>query len=289
MTYIGTIVKGIGGFYYVDTAEGYFECRARGNFRYDKIKPLVGDRVKIAVENSYKTGWVDEILPRKNVLLRPPTANVTQMALTVSTANPKPNLYLTDKVLCSAEIADINVIICINKTDIEAGDELFDIYKKAGYDVLRLSAKTGENTEELKEKLKDNITVFCGNSGVGKSSVLNRIIGKESFETGEVSQKVERGKHTTRHSELVKLASGGYIIDTPGFGSFDMSLLAPDDTENLFPEFALYLGKCRFADCKHIKEPGCAIREALEVGDIAKSRYESYVKLNEELENSVKR
>ena len=289
MTYQGRIIKGIGGFYYVDTAEGIIECRARGIFRKEKITPLVGDLVYISVDEVSKTGAVEEILPRKNVLLRPPVANVTQMAVVVATANPRPNLLLLDKLIASAEYADIRPLICWNKTDIEAGEDLAELYEKAGFDVLLLSAETGQKVEELKEKLKDGVTVFAGNSGVGKSSLLNRIFGEETFATGDVSARVERGKHTTRHSELAALPFGGYIIYTPGFGSFDLSLLAPENVAELFREFGDYTQGCRFRDCSHTVEKGCQVLEAVADGKIAKSRHESFCALVQEIREANKR
>lgn len=289
MTYQGRIIKGIGGFYYVDTAEGIIECRARGIFRKEKITPLVGDLVKISVDEISKTGAVEEILPRKNVLLRPPVANVTQMAVVVATANPRPNLLLLDKLIASAEYADIRPLICWNKTDIEAGEDLAELYEKAGFDVLLLSAETGQRVQELKEKLKDEVTVFAGNSGVGKSSLLNRIFGQEAFATGDVSARVERGKHTTRHSELAALPFGGYIIDTPGFGSFDLSLLAPENVAALFREFGDYTQGCQFRDCSHTVEKGCKVLEAVADGKIAKSRHESFCALVQEIREANKR
>ncbi len=284
--YTGVIVKGIGGFYYVDTEDGRFECRARGSIRHDNIKPLVGDRVKISVDTGINTGAVDEILDRNNVFLRPPVANVTQMAIVISAASPKPNLYLTDKVIASACLAEVKAIICINKTDLENANEIADIYQKAGFSVILMSAKENDNIDVLKKCLKDNVTVFAGNSGVGKSSILNRIMGKEVFKTGEVSERVERGRHTTRHSELVKIDEGTYIIDTPGFGNLDMSLLNPDNCADLFPEFEEYIGKCKFIDCRHRVEPGCAVLDALKDGKISASRYDSYLKLTHEIKEN---
>lgn len=281
----GIIVKGISGFWYVDSEKGYFECRARGSFRNDNIKPLVGDKVLISADIKSEKGTVEKILPRKNVLLRPPVANVTQMAVVLAAANPKPNLYLTDKVLASAKLADANALICVNKTDIENADEICAIYKNAGYTVIPMSAKNDENIDTLREYLKKNVTVFAGNSGVGKSSILNRITGLDQFETGEVSKRVERGRHITRHSELVKIDDMTYIIDTPGFGNLDMSLLNPENCASLFIEFEQYIGKCRFLDCNHTVEPGCAVLKALENGEIEPSRHNSYLKLIEELKN----
>ncbi len=285
----GIITKGIGGFYYVDTADGCFECRARGSFRRAGITPLVGDRVSIVVDGVSGSGAVDEILPRKNVLLRPPVANVTQMAVVLATANPKPNLYMIDKLLASAELLGIEILICVNKTDIDEGREICDIYNNAGFSVIPLSAKNNENIDLLKEKLSDNITVFAGNSGVGKSSLLNCITGGENFETGMVSEKVERGKHTTRHSELVPLDGGGYIIDTPGFGTLDFSLLETENCSELFREFAPFTDECGFRDCSHTVEKGCAVLDALAEGKISKSRHESYVRISEEVKKAQRR
>lgn len=285
----GRITKGIGGFYYVDTADGIFECRARGSFRKDGIVPLVGDMVKISVNSETMTGAVDEIMPRSTVLLRPPVANVTQTAIVISTANPRPNLYLTDKLLAAAAFAETNILLLINKTDLDDGGDICSVYKNIGYDVIMLSAETGENIDSLRERLCDSVTVFAGNSGVGKSSLLNAVIGETNFETGEVSRRAERGKHTTRHSELVRLASGGYIIDTPGFGSLDFSLLNAENCAELFPEFEPHISGCRFSDCSHTVEAGCAVLEALAEGRIAPSRHESYTRLVSELREARKR
>lgn len=287
--YTGRIVKGIGGFYYVDTAEGIFECRARGIFRKEKITPLVGDMVEISIDEVSETGFVDKIQERKNILLRPPVSNVTRMAVVVATANPKPNRYLLDVMLASAEYAQIEPIICFNKTDIEDGSDLAEVYEKAGFDTVLISAETGYNIDVLKEKLKDNITVFAGNSGVGKSSLINCVLGCENFETGEVSNRVERGKHTTRHSELVPLPDGGYIIDTPGFGSFDITRLEINECHNLFREFEPYIDGCKFRDCSHTVEKGCRVLEAVHEMAIDEARHESYCKLVQEIRNSQKR
>ncbi|MBR5152314.1 MAG: ribosome small subunit-dependent GTPase A [Clostridia bacterium] len=289
MQYEGRIVKGIGGFYYVDTADGILECRARGIFRKEKLIPLVGDLVTISVDETTGTGAVEEIHPRKNLLIRPPVANVTQMAVVVATANPKPNLYLLDKLIASAEYAGIHPLICWNKTDLDSGEDYGELYRNAGFDVLLLSAETGQQVDLLKERLKDQVTVFAGNSGVGKSSLLNRIFGTETFATGDVSSRVERGKHTTRHSELAALPFGGYIIDTPGFGSFDISLLQPENVVELFREFTPYADGCRFRDCSHTVEQGCQVLQAVEDGKIASSRHESYCALVQEIRDANKR
>lgn len=284
----GRIIKGIGGFYYVDTAEGLYECRARGIFRKEKITPLVGDQVAVTVDEASGTGSVDTIEERKNVLIRPPVANVTQMAVVIATASPRPNLYLLDKLIASAEYTAVRPLICWNKTDLEDGSALAAVYEKAGFDTLRLSAETGWNVENLRARLKDEITVFAGNSGVGKSSLLNQVFGQESFATGAVSGRVERGKHTTRHSELAVLPGGGYIIDTPGFGSFDIVLLQPADCSALFREFLPYTDGCKFRDCSHTVEKGCRVLEAVQEGIIAQSRHESYCRLVQEIRDAQK-
>lgn len=284
MEYQGRIVKGIGGFYYVDTADGVLECRARGIFRKEKQTPLVGDMVKISYDPRAASGSVDEILPRKCALLRPPVANVTQIAIVAAVANPKPNLYLLDKLIAAAEHEGIEPILCWNKADLKCADAYAEIYRSAGFTTLFLSAETGENVPQLKELLRGQITVFAGNSGVGKSSLLNRIFEREAFATGAVSQRVERGKHTTRHTELAQIPGGGYIMDTPGFGNLDMSLLVIADYAPLFREFAPYLGSCRFRDCSHTVEKGCSVLAALKGGKIAPSRHESYCRLLQEMQ-----
>lgn len=287
--YQGRIVKGIGGFYYVDTADGLFECRARGVFRKEKVTPLVGDIVKIGIDDVSGTGFVNEILPRKNSLIRPSVANVTRMAVVVATANPKPNLYLLDKLICAAELSGLEPIICWNKSDLDEGEELAELYRDAGFVSLQLSAETGWNMDLLREELQDQVTVFAGNSGVGKSSLINRILGEETFETGEVSDRVERGKHTTRHSELVPLPDGGYLIDTPGFGTLDLSHMSLADCGTLFREFRGYLDGCAFRDCSHTVEKGCGVLQALKEGKIHLSRHESYCRMVQEIINADKR
>lgn len=287
--YQGRIIKGIGGFYYVDTADGLFECRARGVFRKEKVTPLVGDVVKIGIDDVSGTGFVNEIMPRKNQLIRPSVANVTRMAVVVATANPKPNLYLLDKLICAAELAELEPIICWNKTDLDDGRELADLYRDAGFVSLQLSAETGWNLDLLREELQNHVTVFAGNSGVGKSSLINRILGEETFETGAVSDRVERGKHTTRHSELVPLPGGGYLIDTPGFGTLDLSDISLEDCGTLFREFRTYLDDCSFRDCNHTVEKGCGVLQALKEGKIHPSRHESYCRIVQEVINVDKR
>lgn len=281
--YKGTIIKGIGGFYYVRCECGIAECRARGRFRRDSLTPLVGDIAEIELdgENSGK-GVIQSICERKNALIRPAVANVSQLLVVAAVENPRPNTYVLDKLIASAEYAGLDTVICFNKSDLNADRSIAETYENAGFHVVVTSAEENVNIDGLRKILKDKITVFAGNSGVGKSSLLNKLLGEEYFETGEVSRKVERGRHTTRHSELAELPFGGYIIDTPGFSSFDLSTIPSGDIGGLFREFAAYEGQCRFPDCVHIAEPGCAVLAAVNDGRIAKSRHESYKLLFEE-------
>lgn len=280
----GTIIKGIGGFYYVKTADETIECRARGIFRKEKITPLVGDSVHIS-RSREGGGVIEEILPRTNSLVRPPVSNVSQAAVVFATENPRPNLMTIDKFIAACEFCGVKVLICINKTDLSLGDEYENIYKSAGFDVISLSAKSGKNIDLLKDKLKDNITVFAGNSGVGKSSLLNAVLGDEIFETGTVSKKVERGRHTTRHSELLPLPCGGYIIDTPGFSSFEISQIPPEELYHAFREFENFSLGCKFLDCSHTVEKGCNVLAAVNEGKLSRSRHDNYTALYNELKN----
>ncbi len=283
----GVIVKGIGGFYYVNTERGIIECRAKGVFRRMGLTPLVGDMAEIELNEDGKTGVVAIISDRRNTLVRPAVANVTQMMAVVALESPKPNLYVLDKLIASAEFAKLKISLCFNKSDLTADNNLPEIYKKAGFEVVVTSAEDKKNINELKALLKDEITVFAGNSGVGKSSLLNLIVDKKMFETGGVSKRTERGRHTTRHSELVELPFGGYIIDTPGFSSFELSQITTEILPGLFREFGGYLGDCRFLDCRHISEPDCKVREALKNGLISESRHESYKLLFEEIKSAT--
>lgn len=282
----GTIIKGIGGFYYIKTDDGIFSCRARGKFRNSSITPTVGDTALIEVtDNEKKEGYVIKILQRKNQLIRPLVSNIDLLLITFAAESPAPSLALIDKLTVSAAAQNIPCAICINKCDLnyDLAKEYAKIYELAGFKVLTVSAETGENVDELKCLLKGKTTALAGSSGVGKSSLLNSIGESFNLATGQVSDKIQRGKHTTRHTELFPLSFGGFVFDTPGFGSFDIENVSYKDLPSLFPEIEKHEGGCRFSGCSHIKEPDCSVKEALEEGKIAESRYESYVLLYEEL------
>ena len=266
----GIILKGIGGFYYVDTAEGLIECKARGRFRKTVGKPIVGDRVTLEIQPEDGTGYLQTIAPRKNSLIRPAVAN------------------LVDKVTAIAVHKNMDALVVINKTDANPGDELYETYRRSGIEVLRVSAHTGEGIDALRERIRGRVSAFAGNSGVGKSSVLNRLDSSFGAKVGAISDKIGRGKHTTRHVELHPIEGGGYIADTPGFSSFEteqMDLVLAEDLQYAFPEFEPYIGQCKFTGCAHVKEKGCAVLAAVENGEIAKTRHESYVKLYESVKD----
>jgi ribosome biogenesis GTPase len=282
--YTGTIFKAISGFYYVETENETIECKARGRFRRDNINPLVGDRVTISITGSGK-GIVEDLLPRKNAFIRPPVANLDQLVIIASAVIPVTDPFLIDRMTAIAAFNNCGCIICINKFDLDRGDMLFEIYHKAGIHVLQTSAETGEGIAELLEAVKGKTSAFTGNSGVGKSSILNILEPDFNITVGDVSQKLGRGRHTTRHVELYKLKNGAIVADTPGFSSFDteqMELTAKDQLQFLFKEFGPFIGHCRFHDCAHIKESGCAILQALDGGCIPESRHASYVRLYEQ-------
>ncbi len=275
----GIIIRGIGGFYYVLSEGSVYECKARGIFRKERITPMVGDNVGIEVKNG--KGSIGEIFPRKNSLVRPPVANIDTLVIVIAAAAPEPNLRLIDKMLVYAEKSCIDAVICINKTDLGDREDIVEIYKKAGYPVICVSAGTKNNIEALKAIMEGKVTAFAGLSGVGKSSLLN-ILTDAAMETGTLSEKIERGKHTTRHVELIK-ANNGFVFDTPGFSSLEIPEMTEAELENCFPEFAQFSDSCRFRGCSHIKDSGCAVRQAVETGVIAVSRYESYCEMREEL------
>lgn len=277
----GTILKGIGGFYYVDTPDGVIECKARGRFRRTVGKPMVGDRVSLELQPEDGTGFLMEIEPRKTALIRPPVANIEVLAAVASAAPPQTEPFLIDKVIAIAEHKGMEPIVVLNKADLDPPDGLFEVYRKAGIEVFRVSAVTGEGTDALRERLAGRISAFAGNSGVGKSSLLGRLDPSFTGAVGAISDRIGRGKHTTRHVELVPFM-GGYLADTPGFSSFDteqMDLVLRDELQFAFREFAPYLGQCRFTGCAHVCEKGCAVLEAVGQGEIPESRHESYVRL----------
>lgn len=282
MNYSGRIMKSLSGFYYVQTDDQLIECRARGRFRKEGISPLVGDWVNVSVEHG--KGMVESIQPRKNSFVRPAVSNLDLLVLLVSEAIPVTEPYLIDRITAIAGDQNVPVIICVNKSDLEPGTYLADIYQKAGYEVIMTSAVTGEGIDRLRMTISGKTVAFSGNSGVGKSSVLNCLDSRLQLQTGEVSEKLGRGRHTTRHIELYSLDNCTFVADTPGFSSFDteqMEIILKENLQYAFPDFAPYLGKCQFHDCAHLKEPGCKIQEALHHGLIQKTRYDSYVQLYE--------
>ena len=279
----GTIIKALSGFYYVSSEEQVYECKARGKFRLDGTSPLVGDKVSFAIDTNGK-GFIDNVFDRKNSFIRPAVANIDALVFVAANTNPVTDPFLIDRVSVIAEEADCDLIVCINKTDIDPADELYAIYTGAGFETLRTSTVTGEGIPELKAALKGKICAFTGNSGVGKSSILNSIVPEFNIEVAAVSNKLGRGKHTTRHVELYDIGDHTFIADTPGFASFDIEMMQTIDKRELqhdFRDFKMYIGNCRFNDCAHLKEPGCAVTEALQIGDIMPSRYQSYKRLYE--------
>ena len=276
----GVIIRALSGFYDVDTGEGTVRCRARGKLRKERVTPLVGDRVQFQMSGD--SGYVQEILPRKNSFIRPAVANVDVLVMMASQVNPVTEPFLIDRVAAIAAQQQVELILVINKCDLDPADRLYEIYRNTGVTVLRLSAVTGDGVEALRARLSGKLAAFTGNSGVGKSSLLNILYPEAQMATGDVSEKLGRGRHTTRHVELFTLPDGTQIMDTPGFSAFDtdqMDLGTPENLALAFPEFAPYLGRCRFDDCAHVKEAGCAVLEALEEGKIQKSRHDSYVRL----------
>lgn len=278
----GIILKALSGFYYVDGGDGALTaCRGRGKFRHQKLTPLVGDRVRFTPLGE-GAGILDEILPRKNQFQRPAVANIDQLVVIASGAVPVTDPFLIDRVVSIAEGRDCEPVICINKCDLDAAEELYQTYRKAGFLTLRVSAETGEGIPELAAAIAGKVSAFTGNSGVGKSSILNALEPEFRLQVGEVSDKLGRGRHTTRHVELFRLSSGAIVADTPGFSSFDtegMELRRPEELQYTFREFAPYLDQCRFTGCAHVKEKGCAVLAAVKAGEIPASRHQSYVRL----------
>jgi len=283
----GLIVKGIGGFYYVEVADTIYECKARGIFRKDGITPFVGDHVTISIAQNHAC-TIEKILPRRNFLVRPPVSNIDQLFIVTSVCDPAPNPLIIDKTIAAAEDKEIEPIVILSKSDLQRCDWLQEIYRMAGIPVLPISSVTGEGAEEVKRMLAGKISAFTGNSGVGKSSLLNCIDEKFHLQTGETSKKLGRGKHTTRQVELLKLDCGGYVADTPGFSSIDIERYDMVRKENLqfcFREFEPYRNQCKFQSCSHTCEKGCAVLQAVNDGKIHKSRHESYVSMYNDVKN----
>jgi len=280
----GIILKGVGGTYWVDCGDRVYACKAGGRLRLRTEKPVTGDQVQI--ETSGDEGYIVALLPRKNALIRPAIANIDQLFILASNAPPQTDPYLIDKVSVIALYKGITPVIVLNKCDLDQSEALYETYRKTPFPVLRVSAATGEGVETLVDMLADKVSAFTGNSGIGKSSILNRIDGRFTLAVGDISQKIERGKHTTRHVELLRLDNGGLVADTPGFSSFEitqMERIPKDQLQEYFPEIGACFGTCQFSDCAHIKEPGCSVRHKVKMGEIPPSRYESYCKLHEEL------
>lgn len=278
----GRIIRSLSGFYEVQTAEGMVTCRARGSLRRTGETPLTGDMVDISVEKG--KGMVEKILPRRNQFVRPAVANVDALVVFAANVNPVTEPFLIDRVAAIAGDQEVDVILCINKCDLDPAVDLVRIYRNAGFQVICASAETGAGVEELRNLIRGKLVAFTGNSGVGKSSILNRLCPELNLPVGEVSEKLGRGRHTTRHVELYHLGEETYVADTPGFSSFDtdqMDVMLKENLQYAFPDFGPYIGSCQFHDCSHRKEPGCAVTAALAEGKIEQSRYDSYLKLYE--------
>lgn len=278
----GIIIKGIGGFYYIKTENGVFECKARGKFRNKGLTPVVGDSVTITLKDN--KGAIEDIDERKNELIRPSVSNISQALIVFALKNPNINLELLNKFILQCELKNIKSVICFNKVDLVENyeeHEAIKMIKSAEYECIFLSAKAGKGLDIIKDKLKDNVTVFCGPSGVGKSTILNGIVGREVMETGSISDKLKRGKHTTRHSELVEV-NEGLVVDTPGFSTLELIFENKEEVQDYFPDFSDYRQNCKFNGCLHYKEPGCQVKSAVEENKIDNNRYQFYVKTLEE-------
>lgn len=285
----GIITKGVGGNYYVDIGNKIIECRARGLFRLKNIKPLVGDNVVIRItEEDENSGYIEEIKERTNEIKRPPVANAHQLLIIFAVKNPEPSFLLLDKLLIAAELNSLKPVICFNKADLadeEEKDNIRNILKNTGYKIIFTSKYREESLHELRNILKDKVNVFSGPSGVGKSSIMNAVEPGFYLKTGEISEKLKRGRHTTRHAEIFKLSFGGYAVDTPGFSSFELEGINEYELKNYYPEIVKYDEGCKFLDCLHHKEPSCLIKEAVKNDLISQVRYNNYIKLLEQIKN----
>lgn len=284
----GIIIKGIGGFYYVKTQDGIVECRARGIFREENTTPLVGDKVRIRISEEDSSGYIEKIYPRTSQLVRPSVANITQAIIVMSVKKPDINTWLLDRFLIMAEHEDLKITICLNKYDLDPEEtlKLVEIYEEAGYNVINTSAKTGKGIEILEKSLDQNISVFAGPSGAGKSSLLNRIREDFQLETGDVSAKTKRGRHTTRHVELLELNDNTFVLDSPGFSSLSLEFIEEEiELRNYFREISKYGTNCKFISCLHLNEPGCEVKRQVEEGIIDKQRYENYLLFLNEITN----
>jgi len=280
----GVIIKGIGGLYFVKVEDRVIECKARGKFRYAGLSPVIGDKVEIMLETDQSKGVIEKIFTRDNEMIRPVVANVTQAFVVFAFKQPDLNMDLLNKFLVLCEFYKLKIVLCLNKLDLVDGvdEDLIRELRSVGCDIVFLKAKEGKGLEELKTKIKNNISVFCGPSGVGKSTILNNIVGREAMITGDISKKSQKGKHTTRHSELIEYEEG-FLLDTPGFSSLSLDFIDKEELQHCFPEFDKYRGECRFSNCMHYKEPNCSVKEAVEGKDIYTDRYKFYIKTLEEI------
>lgn len=285
--YSGRLIKGIGGFYYVDINGQVFECKARGLFRKKKIVPAVGDYVEINIlDDENKKGVIENIKKRHNELIRPSVSNIDQAIVVFAVTQPDPHLSLLDRFLVLAESQKLNIIICLNKIDLldkAEYEDIVNIYTSAGYKVILTSSKQNKGIKDLREELKNKTTVFAGPSGVGKSTLLNHIHPGLKLQTGEISTKIARGKHTTRHAELMPVNENGWVVDTPGFSSLDMNFIHEDELDFHFPEFIPYIDDCKFNSCKHLNEPSCGVKKAVSLGKVGENRYNSYTQFIDEI------
>jgi len=280
----GVIIKGVGGLYFVKVEDKVIECKARGKFRYAGLSPVIGDKVEIMLEVDVNKGVIEKIFKRDNEMIRPVVANVTQAFVVFAFKQPDLNMDLLNKFLVLCEFYKLKIVLCLNKLDLvdEVDEELIKELRSVGCDIVFLKAKEGEGLQELKTKIKNNISVFCGPSGVGKSTILNNIVGREAMITGDISKKSQKGKHTTRHSELIEYEEG-FLLDTPGFSSLSLDFIEKEQLQHCFPEFDKYRDGCRFSNCMHYKEPNCRVKEGVEHNEIYRDRYKFYIKTLEEI------